>query len=161
LDDTVIWGALSLMVDASDECLANLARRLRDRDLYKCIDVRVCIAHAKGDGEASSDEADRACADIQAKLSEWSASNTSHAPRILIDQERRSPYKRITETQGPLDQINIRTDGDYLVDLAKRSKVVAELETYKLFRIYHDGGDEEAKTAINKIIETRIGLWPQ
>ena len=156
LDDTVIWGALSLMVDSRDECLAILARRLRDRDLYKCIDVRACIARTKGDAEATTPEADRACADISAKLADWSASKTSTAPRILMDQESRSPYKRITETKGPLDQINIRTDGDYLVDLSKRSKVVAELETYKLFRVYHPNGDEEAKKAIIGIIEARI-----
>jgi hypothetical protein len=47
LDDTVIWGALSLMADAKDECLATLAKRLRDRKLYKCIDVRTCIAQEK------------------------------------------------------------------------------------------------------------------
>jgi len=39
LDDTVIWGGLSLMADAADERLASLARRLRDRKLYKCIEL--------------------------------------------------------------------------------------------------------------------------
>jgi hypothetical protein len=161
LDDTVIWGALSLMVDASDGCLANLARRLRDRKLYKCIDVRVSIAQEKGDVAASSIEADRACADIREKLTEWSGANTSTAPRILMDSESRSPYKRITETKGPLDQINIRTAGGHLVDLAKRSTVVAELETYKLFRVYHADEDEEAKEEITAIIDARISSWSQ
>jgi len=161
LDDTVIWGALSLMAEAKDECLATLAKRLRDRKLYKCIDVRTCIAHEKGDAAASSAEADRVCADIRDEISEWSDSQTVSAPRALIDQQSRSPYKRITETKGPLDQINIRTDGGFLVDLAQRSKVVAELQTYKLLRVYHDGDDTEAKDKINKIIDVRIKKWPQ
>ncbi len=161
LDDTVIWGALSLMAEAKDEGLATLAKRLRDRKLYKCIDVRNCIAHEKGDTAASSAEADRVCADIRDEISAWSDSQTDAAPRALIDQQSRSPYKRITETKGPLDQINIRTDGGFLVDLAQRSKVVAELQTYKLLRVNHDGEDVEAKDTISKIIDARIKKWPQ
>jgi hypothetical protein len=161
LDDTVIWGALSLMADASDQRIAMLARRLRDRKLYKCIDVRTRIAREKGDAVANSKEADRVCEDIRDDVSAWSNSLTDFGPRALIDQQSRSPYKRITETKGPLDQINIRTDGGFLVDLAQRSKVVAELQTYKLLRIYHDGDDAEARSKINEIIDTRISKWPQ
>jgi len=159
LDDTVIWGGLSLMVDAADERLASLARRLRDRKLYKCIDVRIQVAHAKGDGAAMSQEADRVCADVRTELTDWAKSTEDSAPRVLIDEQSRSPYKRITETKGPLDQINIRTDGGFLVDLAQRSKVVAELQTYRLFRVYHDDGDEQATTRINQIIDARIRSW--
>src|SRR6266851_10284390 len=156
LDDTVVWGALSLMADASDLRIAALAKRLRDRKLYKCIDVRTRIAHEKGDAAATSAEADRVCADIRDDISAWSNPQTNSAPRALIDQQSRSPYKRITETKGPLDQINIRTDGGHLVDLAQRSKVVVELQTYKLLRIYHDGDDAEARSKINEIIDARI-----
>jgi HD superfamily phosphohydrolase len=161
LDDTVIWGALSLMADSSDKCLASFAKRLRDRNLYKCIDVRTCIAHEKGDAAATSMEADRACADIRDEIKSWSQDHSNCAPRALIDEQRRSPYNRLTETKGPLDQINIRTDGGYLVDLAQRSKVVAALQTYKLFRVYHDDSDTEAKSAITKIIKARLDKWPQ
>jgi hypothetical protein len=125
------------------------------------VDVRNCIAHEKGDAATGSAEADRVCADIRDEISAWSDSQTNSAPRALIDQQSRSPYKRITETKGPLDQINIRTDGGYLVDLAQRSKVVAELQTYKLLRVYHDGEDSEAKDVISKIIDARIKKWPQ
>jgi hypothetical protein len=156
LDDTVIWGALSLMVDAPDPCLAELATRLRDRKLYKCIDVRARLAQARGDAAANTIEADKACAGITERLTEWASSNTLEAPRILVDEESRSPYKRITETKGPLDQINIRTAGGRLVDLAQRSKVVAELETFKMLRAYHPNEDEEAKNAVNAIIEEGI-----
>lgn len=161
LDDTVVWGALSLMADSSDECISRLAQRLRDRKLYKCIDVRTYIAYKKGDLAAASDEADRACADIGEEVARWSKSNGAAVPRALTDEQRRSPYKRLTETKGPLDQINIRTDGGNLVDLAQRSKVVAALQAYKLFRVYHDDDDDEAKTKINQIIEARLDKWQQ
>jgi hypothetical protein len=40
LDDTVIWGGLSLMVNSGDEWISKFAERMRDRKLYKCLDVR-------------------------------------------------------------------------------------------------------------------------
>ena len=39
LDDTTIWGSLSLMERSEDEIIADLAERLRIRRLYKCLDV--------------------------------------------------------------------------------------------------------------------------
>ena len=76
-------------------------------------------------------------------------------------KKKRSPYNRLNETKGPLDQINIRTDGGKLVDLAERSKVVAAIEIYKMFRIYHAEGDDKAKDMIHSVIEKEIASWPQ
>src|SRR5216683_1640659 len=165
LDDTVIWGALSLMADSSDAWISQFAERMRDRKLYKCIDVRAKIAHDKDDGAASSSEADTVCAGIRDEivkcLDEWSAKYPDAPPRILIDEVERSPYKELTEeTKGPLNQINIRTEGDHLVDLSKRSNVVAELKTYKAFRVYHADGDDEAKRKITEITDAGISKWP-
>jgi uncharacterized protein len=56
LDDTVIWGALSLMAGANDMCISMLAQRLRDRKLYKCLDVRAKIAHDRSDSDAVSEQ---------------------------------------------------------------------------------------------------------
>ena len=165
LDDTVVWGALSLMADSGDEWIGDFAARLRDRKLYKCIDVRAKIAHDKSDAAAASPEADTVCAGIRDEISrcldEWSEKSPNKAPRMLIDEVERSPYRRLTEdTKGPLNQINIRTEGDQMVDHAKRSKVVAELETYKAFRIYHADGDDEARKAIIEIMDAGISKWP-
>jgi hypothetical protein len=159
LDDTVVWGALGQLADAKDECIAHLAKRMRDRKLYKCIDVRVRIAHEKGDTQATLPEADAACENIREELIAWSKKQKDGAPRMLIDEAVRSPYNRLTETKGPLNQINIRTEGDKLVDLAERSKVVAQLETYKAFRVYHAENDMEAMDQINQIIDARIQRW--
>lgn len=165
LDDTVIWGALPLMANSNDEWISKFAERVRDRKLYKCIDVRAKIAHDKDDGAALSFEADAACAVIRDEigkcLEEWSIKCPDAPPRILIDEVERSPYNKLTEdTKGPLNQINIRTDGDHLVDLSKRSNVVAELKRYKAFRVYHADDDDEAKTKISEIIDAGISKWP-
>jgi len=165
LDDTVVWGALTLMSESPDKCIAGLARRLRDRALYKCIDVRATIAKDKGDDAASSPEADTICAKIREELTTCAARfaemSSDAPPRILMDEAERSPYKRMTEdTKGPLNQINIHTEGDRLEDLAKRSKVVAELKNYKAFRAYYPDGDDEAKRSIIEIVKGGIEKWP-
>jgi HD superfamily phosphohydrolase len=165
LDDTVIWGGLSLMADSGDEWISKFAERIRDRKLYKCIDVRAKIAHDKDDGAASSSEADTVCAGIRDEISkcleEWSVKCPDATPRILIDEVERSPYNPLTEeTKGPLNQIHIRTEGDHLVDLSKRSSVVATLKMYKAFRVYHADGDDEAKRKITEIMDARISKWP-
>jgi uncharacterized protein len=162
LDDTVVWGALSLMIESPDKSIADLAGRLRDRRLYKCIDVRATIAHDKGDDAAASPEAETVCAKIQDELTDRAAKfatdDPDAPPRILLDEAERSPYKRMTEdTKGPLNQINIHTEGDHLEDLAKRSKVVAELKSYKVFRAYYP--DEDAKCIITEIVKRGIEEW--
>ncbi len=42
LDDASVWAALSIYSDFSDKRISGLARRLRDRVLYKCVDIGVC-----------------------------------------------------------------------------------------------------------------------
>jgi hypothetical protein len=138
---------------------------MRDRKLYKSIDVRAKIAHDKDDGAASSPEADTVCAGIRDEigtcLDDWLAKGPDAPPRMLIDEVERSPYNKLTEdTKGPLNQINIRTEGDRLVDLSKRSNVVADLRKYKAFRIYHADDDDEAKRKITEIIDAGISKWP-
>ncbi|MFO0993290.1 MAG: HD domain-containing protein [Hyphomicrobiales bacterium] len=165
LDDTVVWGGLAFMADCDDEWIRNFAERMRDRKLYKCIDVRAKLAHDKDDGAALSPEADMVCASIRDEIasciSEWSATSPNTPPRILIDEVERSPYKAMTEdAKGPLNQINIRTEGDHLIDLSNRSNVVAALRTYKAFRVYHADSDEAAKKRITEIIDSGISKWP-
>jgi uncharacterized protein len=165
LDDTVVWGALAMMTMAKDRCISGLAKRLRDRALYKSIDVRAKIAHDKTDADASSAEADQVCArlrdEVTACLEEFNKISPDDPPRILIDEVERSPYNLVTEGgKGPLNQINIRTEGDHLEDLSKRSNVVRELKTYKVFRIYHADGDEDAKAKITNMIDAGIQKWP-
>lgn len=40
LDDAIVWGAIERMVEAPDTSIASLALRLRNRDLYKALDLR-------------------------------------------------------------------------------------------------------------------------
>jgi uncharacterized protein len=85
LDDTVVLGALSMMAEAVDPAIADFARRLRDRELYKSIDVRTEVArHIDPDGENTDElieQIDQACVRIKEKITEWSSHNGGEVPR--------------------------------------------------------------------------------
>ena len=156
LDDAVVSGALPLMLEAEDPLIADFARRIRSRDLYKCIDVRAevsLLVDPNGSDDAEKmNEIDAACQRINVKLNEWSLDNGA-VPRVLFDSAERSPYKEIGQTKGPLDQINIRTEGNKLVDLKSRSPVVASLKTFKLARAYVSRDDADAKEMVDKLVK--------
>jgi HD superfamily phosphohydrolase len=160
LDDTVIWGALAQMCDAADGLISEFSIRIRDRKLYKCHDVRTQVAHAldpKCENENHVIETiDRCCAEIGKQLTEWQSNGGDDRPRILIDNDERSPYNSINESKGPLDCINVLTDGGQLVDLKERSSVVAALKTYKLFRVYVNRESTETQDAVKRIVKGEI-----
>jgi HD superfamily phosphohydrolase len=160
LDDTVVWGALTQMADASDPLVAEFAKRLRDRELFKCHDIRTQVANVLDPKSQNTDEIieqiDRCCAEIKEELTNWDSDNNSGRPRILIDVAERSPYKPVGQSKGPLERINIRTDAGDLVDLKERSSVVAALKTFKLCRAYADRTDTVAQDAIKHIVVGEI-----
>jgi HD superfamily phosphohydrolase len=160
LDDAVVWEALSMLADAPDNAVSNFAVRLRDRQLYKCVDVRTQLAEHFGEQAAERGEktsgaehitelVDRLCASINEKVNEWLSSNTSDTPRILTDQAIREPYKRFQESKGPLNQIRIKTESDVLVDLGERSRIVRAIQPFRVFRLYFAEADDEARRFIN------------
>lgn len=153
LDDSVIWGALPLLANANDSVVAELASRLRDRKLFKCVDIRSRVVHALDPASQGTpthiEKIDRCCEAIKEKLTEWTDRRDGNLPAILIDEATRSPYKR---NAGLLGRINIRTDGGELVDLKEQSQVVASLKDFKLLRAYHDHGDDGSLELINSTI---------
>lgn len=160
LDDAVIWGALSMMADADDKVVADLATRLRDRKLYKAIDVRKQLAATI---EVDASEADRealiekSCAEIERKIIDRPKASDACAPSLLLDKGERSPYKGLQESTGPLNQIYIRTALGKLVDIKAQSKIVSASEKFKFFRIYvPENGDDDSEL-VNKLIAEEAG----
>ena len=150
LDDTVLWGSLNFLTEASDPTVQSLARRLQDRKLYKCIDVRESLLKRLGD-DADEEVVEHACQGIDTKITEWLATRTDVAPRIITDRAEREPYRRFQDSKGPLNQIRIRAGGGGLVDLVKRSKVVAAINMFKLYRVYVS--DAEAREFVERAID--------
>jgi hypothetical protein len=77
--------------------------------------------------------------------------NSSEWPRILTDEANREPYKSFQQSKGPLNQIRIKTGTGSLVDLGDRSKIVAAIKPFRLFRLYLADAAEDA----SRFIETR------
>ncbi|MCA3652137.1 MAG: HD domain-containing protein [Methylobacterium sp.] len=167
LDDSVVWGALSLMAGASDELIKDFSARIRDRKLWKCIDIRTIVS-SKFDPTGSilkenpdkikelSEKIDKCCISIYEKLTEWDKAERKNRPRVLMDRDSRTPYKPVGVSKGPLDRINVQTNSGDLVDLNDRSNVVAALKVFELFRSYVAREDAEAETSVQKIVEGEI-----
>ncbi len=151
LDDTVVWGALSLMVDAGDELIAEFSKRLRDRLLFKCHDIRDQLAQELGEA-ATSASVSAASLGVEQKVEEWTKNNTNGTPRILLDRAKREPYRLFEESKGPLNQIMLRRGVGNLVDVSKLSRVVDAIEPFVLFRLYTRKDDVLAKSFIKATI---------
>ena len=138
LDDSVIGGALSMMADADDRLISDFSRRLRDRKLFKCIDIRERLTQKLGskaleksrlpqnstpadpslqatkqgnfttEEERRIDALDRACSAVEKRLVEFVNGNSGEIPRLLVDKAERSIYKLFEESKGPLNQIMMR-----------------------------------------------------
>ncbi len=160
LDDTVIWGALSQMGDATDLLIKEFSIRLRDRKLYKCVDIRARISHEFDPGITGEidllNKIETCCARVNAKITEWNHYKSTISNRILIDEAKRSPYKDAVGSKGPTERINVLTDARNLVDLKQRSRVIANLTDFMLFRAYHDRNDSDASKSIDDIIDGEV-----
>ncbi len=158
LDDTVIAGALTLLADAKDSAIRDFALRLRERKLYKCIDIRQRVSRELNldDSAISMKAVDRVCAVVKEKVDDWLSCNGADIPRILPDEAVREPYKQVQESKGPLNQIRIKTPTGELVDLGKRSEVVAAIQPFKLYRVYLRENDNKARQFIDETLMKEV-----
>ena len=74
-------------------------------------------------------------------------------PAVLTDKESRSPYKSGGGPRGPVQRINVRTEGGALIDLKQRSDVVAAVRDFKLARAYLDAEHPELEKDIRAIVD--------
>lgn len=153
LDDTVIWGALSLLIASDDTQIAELASRLLNRKLMRCFDVRAEIKKCLRDNLTSEEVEEltnRSAAKILEKAEIW---RKSRQDQVFLDEYTRSPYKKINESKGPLNQIRVKVAGGRTLDLSEISPVVKAIRPYKLFRYYIDRDDGESVKALSKIVK--------
>lgn len=179
LDDTVIWGALAQMAGATDLIVSDLAGRLRDRRLYKCIDIRESITAKLNESlpitftDSIKDPIERELANLKAKLerrdlvdkacavageavASWmNSQERNQPPTMFVDEAHREPYKKFQESKGPINQIMMKGNDGHLVDVANTSEVIAAVKTFKLYRVY-TAGDQKAKKAANGAIQEGV-----
>tara|TARA_R110002049_G_scaffold84748_1_gene215733 strand:- start:750 stop:2165 length:1416 start_codon:yes stop_codon:yes gene_type:complete len=156
LDDSVIWGSLSQMLHAEDQTVSNLAKRLRDRELLVCIDIREAVSSSLGPNAdaAAVEKAVEVCLD---EIGAWYADNNKSEcmPRVILDKAQRRPYKMSENSGSPLNQMMV-VKGKGLVNISDISETVRAAQVFKLDRAYIDRDDTEAKTKIESILRNAI-----
>ena len=138
LDDATIWGGLALMEQARDKEIADLANRLRNRALYKCLDVGARHKIVGGDARGK----------FQKALSDAKRKGSFKDMDVLEDRATVSAYKfRSYESPDALTKITIRLpDGtERHEDVAELSPVIQALKEEKVFRVYGRTGEVMAK----------------
>lgn len=151
MDDALIWGSIHQMVLAKDECLQEIAQRLRDRKLLKCVDARGDLFPLHLSSDATDENLDIACAELIQAVDDWNEENKTLTPRIVLDEGKRPTYKRFSEGKGPLNRIHIRKNGK-LVDVSEVSNVVNASGTFKFLRAYVDENDKDARDFLEQKI---------
>jgi HD superfamily phosphohydrolase len=158
LDDSVVYGALSLVADAKDSAVAELATRIRDRKAYRCVDVSKFMA-AKFEQPDSPDKDVRAVARKEAQVRAARAAELvkerkltslrqDNVPLVLEDENAiRAAYKQ----EGKLSSILLIGPDGNLHDLANFSPVIDAIEPYRAYRLY--ARNEEASKAVDAILK--------
>jgi hypothetical protein len=156
LDDSVVWGALSILAASPDRCLRELSTRLLERNLYKAIDVTSKLETAYlGAPPAEREERRRkAEATIRVRLKESDLLKLDDSPpRVLDDVVDRDPYRHGQGDGAILDVIYAVDRTGKLMDLSELSKVVDSLRKFETYRIYYRDEDEDTKRELEQIIE--------
>jgi HD superfamily phosphohydrolase len=146
LDDAVILGALPLMADAEDASLGNFAGRLRDRKLFKCVDVRERLKQTISSEEELNIAQDR----VRQQVDQWS--RDSGMLPILQDTGQRIPYKAFEEEET-LNRIMVRSSSGKIVDISEYSPVIKACCPFSFYRLYYDADDVEAANNIDRAIQ--------
>ena len=162
LDDTVVWGSLSLMEGGGDHVVKDLAKRLKERKLYKCFDIRSAVTGEIDPSNTQSDDSrfsiDRCCESICKSLEgDWQGRAGSGAKHhLLLDQAVRSPYKSPRGQRGPAGQINVKTQGGTLSDIGQHSDVISSLKVYKLARAYYNDENLDTLRFVKETVKREV-----
>jgi hypothetical protein len=147
LDDASIWGALPLLRKSTNGEIGELASRICDRHLYKCLDVGQRAELRGGDSRTR----------FKLKLKEARKRGEFEALDVLEDDGAKvSPYGVYEyESREAFKKVLIRKADQQHEDLANVSAVVKALKDRPIFRVYGRNSEVMAKL---KGISTEVGL---
>lgn len=158
LDDTVVTGALSMMACSDSAEISKFALMMRDRRLLECVDLRIELQRRSKLSEANSEDLqkiDALVADIHQEISNNGFDNSI---KLYRDSYKRSPYKDVQQSKGPLNQIMVLEPDGKLVDLKQRSSVVSAIRSYKIDRYYLHREDEHSKNFLENLIKGKCDV---
>jgi len=160
LDDGIVWGAMPFLADASDACVAELAKRISRRDLFKAVDITEGMKAKFPDPVPSQDKTINLLEErekIQQKRRVFEAQirerikesdlllSTDSAPRLLDDMATRDPYERQNDGAAALKTIYAASADGHYEDLVDISPVVGALKPYEAYRVYMRREDDKTR----------------
>ena len=136
LDDTVLWAGVEAMTRAADSQIAELAGRLRDRRLFKTLDIAVAGADA-GTQTAWAKRIDRRFAEeiLRQTVLKDEAAKLSIYTQVGGDEERMHKKLHVL-------------DGGKPVEISNQSKLVGALVAAKIFTRYYFSIESDRTAAI-------------
>ncbi len=147
LDDAAVWAALAGWAEGSaGKPAARLARRLRERALYKCVDIGERVR--TGDGQTEGGPEDRLFACFRRALEAMPAERRAD---ILLDDASVALYRWYDfddASASPLDRVLVRAGGGAgePVDIAGVSDIVQTRRAEsRIQRAYAPGAEEAAE----------------
>jgi HD superfamily phosphohydrolase len=127
LDDAAVWSGLGEMTEAADSLIRELAVGLRDRKLFKCIDI----------GELAKRHASDSATHFKRLLNERLGSELGIS--VLKDEAWLTAYGlHQYEDPGAFQKVLIgRPDGSGRSDdITERSTIVESIKRQRIFRVY-------------------------
>ncbi len=135
LDDASVWAALAIYAECTNPVVSRLAGRLRDRDLYKCVDIGV--------RDNTNGNLYRR---FRRKLKERSAEENEG---LLFDDPTVMPYRWYDfDNDSALNKVLVKTrrDMNEPEDIAEASSIVKALQGRKrIQRVYAPDSDRAAE----------------
>jgi len=135
LDDAVLWGALEEMTRAEDSEIADLAVRLRERRLFKTLD----IASIGYDTDSQVKWAKRIDKKFSAEIA---------AGSVLKDEAKLTIYTQIGADEERMHKKLHVLDGDKPIEIGNRSALVRALVAPRTFTRYYFLTDSARNVAI-------------
>ena len=145
LDDSAVWTALTVLTEWSDQDISELARRLRDRKLYKCVDIGVR-------DEVGGNLHLRLRQRLEERSPEW-------RDGLLFDEPTVTPYKWYDfDDASALNKVLVKKQSDSDThepkDIATISPIVETLkDKERIRRVYAPSRDiaEQLQTILGEV----------
>lgn len=160
LDDTLFWGSLHLFLDAKDESVRTVAKRIASRQFYPMHDVwkfadEIAAKDSRMKGldaaqrvKVLHDVCGQISEDLRKKRGLWTEA-------CYYDKYPRPIYIPKLVEGGHPQQINIEVGGK-IVDIASISPIVASAATFNIHRIYFDDADDRLGERLESEIQSSI-----
>jgi uncharacterized protein len=134
LDDTTIWSIIRDVSGCGEPELAELARRILERRLYKSLDISAMSEGRGGEAAVAGFRVDSLRPETRESWARWTFSKTQ-----LRGYENEALEKVLIR----------RPDGTSHQDLAERSEVVRALQKKTIYRVY--AKDEDTRERVREI----------